>query len=88
LELKHPIKAPDWQGSIERQLCLQVIIDQLPHEARHMLHYRIIGLSWKEIGRAFGLSAKQARSRFYYELNKVQERFLASQSTHKFEELD
>ena len=86
LELKHPLRTPDWQGSIETQLCLQVIIDHLPHEARHMLNYRIVGLSWEGIGRALGMSAKQARSRFYYELDKVRDRLLSGQPNPELEE--
>jgi len=52
LEVNHHLKAPDWEAAMERELCLKVLIDQLPHQSRHMLHYRILGFSWNEIGRA------------------------------------
>jgi DNA-directed RNA polymerase specialized sigma24 family protein len=72
LEQDHHLAAPDWQQAIERELCLQVLIQQLTPQSQHMLHYRILGFSWKEIGRTLGQSGKQARSRFYYELDKAQ----------------
>ena len=71
LELNHHLTAPDWEAAMEQELCLKVLVDQLPHQSRHMLHYRILGFSWNEIGRALRISGKQARSRFYYELNKA-----------------
>ena len=78
LELNHHLTAPDWEATMERELCLQVLIDQLPDEARHMLHYRILGFSWSETGRALQMSGKQARSRFYYELRKVHAKLLGA----------
>lgn len=80
LELNHRLTGPDFEGIIERRLCLEVIIDLLPHEARHMLHFRILEFSWQEIGRRLGVSAKQARSRFYYELEKVRSKLLQSRT--------
>lgn len=76
LEQNYHLTAPDWEAAIQRGLCLQMIIDQLPHLARHTLHLRILGYSWNETGRALGLSAKQARSRFYYEIEKVHAKLL------------
>ena len=78
LEQNHHLTAPDWEAAMERELCLKVLVDQLPHQARHMLNYRILGFSWNEIGRALRLSGKQARSRFYYELDKVHAKLLGS----------
>jgi DNA-directed RNA polymerase specialized sigma24 family protein len=71
LELNHRLTAPDWEAAMEWELCLQVLVDQLSPQSRHMLYYRILGFSWNEIGRALRISAKQARSRFYYELKKL-----------------
>ena len=76
LELNHHLTAPDWQAAMEQELCLKVLVDQLPHESRHMLNYRILGFSWNEIGRALHISGKQARSRFYYELKKLHAKLL------------
>ena len=80
LEQNHRLTAPNWVATMERKLCLDVLIDQLPHPSRHMLHYRILGFSWKEIGRMLDLSGKQARSRFYYELEKAHVKLLGSRA--------
>jgi hypothetical protein len=45
-----------------------------------MLHYRILGFSWNEIGRVLRLSGKQARSRFYYELEKAHAKLLGNKA--------
>jgi DNA-directed RNA polymerase specialized sigma24 family protein len=71
LELNHHLTGPDFKQIIEQRLCLAVVADLLPHEARHMLHLRMLEFSWEEIGRRLRITAKQARSRFYYELEKV-----------------
>jgi len=60
---------------------LKVLIDQLPQPSRHMLHYRILGFSLNEIGRVLHLSGKQARSRFYYELEKAHTKLLGDRAT-------
>lgn len=78
LEQSHHLAAPDWEALMERQLLLNALIDLLPHQSRHILHYRILGFSWNEIGRALHISGKQARSRFYYELDKVRRKLLGS----------
>ena len=80
LELNHQLTGPDFKQMIEQSLCLEVIIDLLPHEARHMLHLRMLEFSWKEIGQRLGISAKQARSRFYYEVEKVHSKLLQSKT--------
>ena len=58
------------------ELCLQILIDQLPDRCRHMLNFRILGFSWKEIGLVFHLSGKQASSQLHYELAKVHAKLL------------
>jgi DNA-directed RNA polymerase specialized sigma24 family protein len=80
LEQNHHLTAPNWEAAMERKLCLKVLIDQLPQPSRHMLHYRILGFSWNEIGRVLRLSGKQARSRFYYELDKAHAKLLGSRA--------
>ena len=80
LELNHHLTAPDWEAAMEQELCLKVLVDQLPHESKHMLNYRILGFSWNEIGRALHISGKQARSRFYYELNKLHAKLLGTRT--------
>jgi RNA polymerase sigma factor (sigma-70 family) len=81
LELNHHLTGPDFKQMIEDDLCLEVVIDLLPHEARHMLHLRMLEFSWKEIGQMVGISAKQARSRFYYELEKMHSKLLQNRTT-------
>jgi len=76
LEFTHHLAGPDFRREIEQHLCIEVILDLLSHEGRHMLHFRMLDFSWAEIGRRLGLSAKQARSRFYYELEKVRSKLL------------
>ncbi len=80
LEQNYHLRAPDWEAEMHRNLCLQIIIDQLPHQARHTLHLRILGFTWKETGRVLGISGKQARSRFYYEVEKVHAKLLGSRA--------
>jgi DNA-directed RNA polymerase specialized sigma24 family protein len=80
LELNHHLTAPDWEAVLEQELCLKVLVDQLPHQSRHMLHYRILGFTWNEIGRALCISGKQARSRFYYELKKLHAKLLGTRT--------
>jgi hypothetical protein len=81
LEINHNLTGPDFRRMIEQTLCVNVIIDLLSHEARHMLHFRLLDFSWPEIGRRLGMSAKQARSRFYYELEKVRSKLLQNRTT-------
>ena len=76
LERNHHLTAPDWEAAMVWELCLQILIDQLPDQCRHMLNFRILGFSWEEIGLVFHLSGKQARSQFYYELAKVRAKLL------------
>ena len=78
LEQSHHLTAPDWEAVIEQKLCLKALVDLLPHQSRHILHYRILGFTWNETGRALHISGKQARSRFYYELDKVRGKLLSS----------
>jgi DNA-directed RNA polymerase specialized sigma24 family protein len=80
LEQNHPLIAADWEAVMERELCLRVLVEQLPDPSRHMLHYRILGFTWNEIGRAFRISGKQARSRFYYELDKAHRKLLGGRT--------
>lgn len=80
LEINHHLTGPDFKRIIEERLCVEVIVDLLSHEGRHMLHFRMLEFSWTEIGRRLGMSAKQARSRFYYELEKVRSKLLRNRA--------
>jgi len=80
LEINHHLAGPDFYREIERHLCIELILDLLSHEGRHMLHFRMLDFSWTVIGRRLGLSAKQARSRFYYELEKVRSKLLRNRT--------
>lgn len=76
LDENHQLTAPDWTKGLEAQLCLKFLVSYLPHPARHMLNYRLLGFSWKEIGKRTGLSPKQSKSRFYYGVQKAYEKLL------------
>ena len=65
---------------METELCLKFLVSYLPHEVKHMLHYRMLGFSWKEIARSKGISTKQATSRFYYGVEKAYEMLLENQT--------
>jgi DNA-directed RNA polymerase specialized sigma24 family protein len=77
LEQNHQLTAPDWIQSLEAKLCLRYLVSFLSHPVRHMLHYRMLDFSWEEIGEPMGLSAKQAKRRFYYGLQKACEKLTA-----------
>ena len=80
VEVNHNLTGPDFERMIEEKLCVQVISDLLSHEARHMLNFLMLDFSWKEIGQRLGMSAKQARSKFYYELEKVRTKLLRNRT--------
>jgi len=62
------------------------LVPYLPHPIRHMLHYRMLDFSWKEIGKRMGLSEKQAKSRFYHGVQKAYEALLRISSRRDEEE--
>jgi DNA-directed RNA polymerase specialized sigma24 family protein len=80
LEENHRLRAPDWAAALEKELTIRVLVSYLPHRVKHMLHCRMLGLSWNKIGRLLGISAKQAKSRFYYGVRQVYETRLEVQS--------
>jgi DNA-directed RNA polymerase specialized sigma24 family protein len=80
LDAKYRLSVPDWAAAIESELVLRFLISCLPHELRHMLHYRMLEFSWKRIGGFMGISAKQAKSRFYYGVQKAYEALLDDQA--------
>src|ERR1019366_7099240 len=74
LEENHRLTEPDWTERVEAKLWLKFFVFFLPHPVRHMLHYRMLGFSWDEIGSRMGLSAKQAKNRFYYGVQNGREK--------------
>jgi DNA-directed RNA polymerase specialized sigma24 family protein len=83
LEANHQLRAPDWTQRVEAKLWLKFFVSFLPHPVQHMLHYRMLGFSWDEIGGTMGLSAKQAKKRFYYGLKRGHEKVIRI-STERF----
>jgi DNA-directed RNA polymerase specialized sigma24 family protein len=83
LEANHQLRAPDWTQRVEAKLWLKFFVSFLPHPVQHMLHYRMLGFSWDEIGGSMGLSAKQAKKRFYYGLTRAHEKVIRI-STERF----
>jgi len=89
LEENHKLRAPDWVSALEKELTLKFLLSYLPHNVNHMLHYRMLGFSWKKIGQILGISAKQAKSRFYYGVQQAYETLLETQSRRRHQkELD
>src|SRR5437870_1828187 len=43
LAAKHQLTAPDWTAAVETRLVVNLLLSCLPHELRHMLHYRMLG---------------------------------------------
>ena len=83
LEANHQLRAPDWTQRVEAKLWLKFFVSFLPHPVQHMLHYRMLGFSWEEIGSSMGLSAKQAKKRFHYGVKKGHEKVIRI-STERF----
>ena len=84
LAAKHQLTAPDWTAAVETQLVVNLLISCLPHELRHMLHYRMLGFSWKEAGGFLGTSPKQAKTRFYRGVQKAYETLLDNQAKRRY----
>jgi DNA-directed RNA polymerase specialized sigma24 family protein len=83
LEENNQLTAPDWTLQVEAKLWLKLFVSFLPHPVQHMIHYRMLGFSWDEIGNSMGLSAKQAKKRFYYGVKKGHEKVI-KYSTKRF----
>lgn len=81
LEENHPLATTDWVAAIETELVMKSLLSRLPHEVRHLLHYRMLDFSWKAIGKSLGISAKQAKSRFYYGVQKAYEALINDQAS-------
>jgi DNA-directed RNA polymerase specialized sigma24 family protein len=60
-------------AALEWRLTLDLLLTFLEHEIRHTLHLRMLGFSWKEVSNVLRLSVKQAKSRYYYGLQKAYE---------------
>lgn len=76
LEQNHGLRSPDSVAKLEWRLTLELFLCFLPHEIAHTLHLRMLGFSWKEISHVLHLSVKQAKSRYYYGLQKAYEEFI------------
>ena len=84
LAANHELIAPDWTAAVEARLVVNLLISCLPHELRHMLHYRMLGFSWKEAGGFLGISPKQAKTRFYRGVQKAYETLLDNQAKRRY----
>ena len=83
LEENHRPRAPDWIAAMETKLALDFLVSYLPHQTKHMLNFRTLGFSWKETARLTGLTVEQAKSRFYYAVQKAYETLLANQAKRR-----
>jgi RNA polymerase sigma factor (sigma-70 family) len=79
LERNRRLEATDWVAALEVELLVQSLISRLPHEVRHLLHYRMVGFTWRAIGRRLGISTKQANSRFYHGVQKAYQTLIDDQ---------
>ena len=73
LELNHRLRGPDCVAALEWRLTLELFLTFLPHEIAHTLHLRMLGFSWREVSDFLRISVKQAKSRYYYGLQKAYE---------------
>ena len=71
LEMNHRLREPDSVAALEWRLTVELLLAFLPHEIKHTLNLRMLGFSWKEISKVLGISPKQAKSRYYYGLQKA-----------------
>ena len=83
LEENHQPRAPDWVAALETKLALNFLVSYLPHQTKHMLNYRIVGYSWKEIARFAGITVEQAKARFHYGVQKAYETLLENQAKRR-----
>jgi DNA-directed RNA polymerase specialized sigma24 family protein len=83
LEENHRPRAPDWIAAMETKLALDFLVSYLPHQTKHMLNFRTLGFSWKETAGFAGITVEQAKSRFYYGVQKAYETLLANQAKRR-----
>jgi DNA-directed RNA polymerase specialized sigma24 family protein len=83
LEENHQPRAPDWVAAMETKLALDFLVSFLPHQTKHMLNFRTLGFSWKETARFAGITVEQAKSRFYYGVQKAYETLLETQARRR-----
>jgi len=78
LEKNHRLRSPDSTAVLEGRLMIDLLTTLLSHEVTHTLHLRMLGFSWKEVGSVLRISAKKAKSRYYYGLGKAHEELTKS----------
>lgn len=79
LEENYQPTAPDRVQRFEDKMVLRALLPYATETVRRMLQYRLLDYSWKEIGRQFAVTEKQARSRFYYGIRLAHQRLVAAQ---------
>jgi DNA-directed RNA polymerase specialized sigma24 family protein len=84
LETNYKPSAQDWVTVVEDRMCLDALLCHATHTTRLLLRYRVLDYSWKEIGEHLTLTAKQAKSRFYYGLRLAHQRLIAEQERRRF----
>ena len=78
LEKNHSLRGADSIAALEWRLTLDLLLIFLPHEIKHTLHLRMLGFSWKEVSHVLGIRVKQAKSRYYYGLQKAYDDLLTN----------
>jgi len=78
LEQNHHLTAPDWEAPWSGELCLRSLSTNCRTKHVTCSTTGYWGSPGMRSARALRLSGKQARSRFYYELDKVHAKLLGS----------
>lgn len=86
LETNHRLRSPDSVAALEWRLTLELFLPFLPHEIAHTLHLRMLGFSWKEVSGFHRISVKQAKSRYYYGLQKAYEDLIKTHHRRRISE--
>ena len=68
------LKGTDYSEKFELKILVDEFVTRCDPVTRDMLYRRIQGLSWKEIGNLYGISAHAAEARFSKHLNQVRRR--------------
>jgi len=76
LEAGANAQVPDWRQEVELWILAEQIGQHLEPTIREMFHLRLLERTWEEIGKLLGLTAGQARLRFYRALERLPEEIL------------
>lgn len=70
-----PQRSPNVPRELELKILVEEIVTRCDPVVRDMFYRRVHGLSWREIGKAYGISPHAAESRFSAALARIRKRF-------------